>query len=65
MAPLAQVKEVVLRREDRWVVGMVDVWPKSSFRFFRKMLWENLNELFGQPSVTAHFLYVVFYSSVK
>ena len=24
-------------------------WPKSSFGFFCKMLWKNLNELFGQP----------------
>ena len=23
-------------------------WPKSSFGFFHKMLWKNLNELFGQ-----------------
>ena len=25
-------------------------WPKSSFGFFHKMLWKNLNELFGQPN---------------
>ena len=25
-------------------------WPKSSFRFIYKMLWENPNELFDQPS---------------
>ena len=24
-------------------------WPKSSFRFIYKMLWENPNELFDQP----------------
>ena len=26
-------------------------WPKSLFRFFCKMLWKNLNELFGQPNI--------------
>ena len=26
-------------------------WPKSSFRVSHKMLWQNLNELLGQPSI--------------
>lgn len=26
------------------------VWPKSSFRFFCKTLWKNLNELVDQPN---------------
>ena len=25
-------------------------WPKSSFGFFHTILWEILNEIFGQPS---------------
>ena len=24
-------------------------WPKDAFGFFCNILWENLNELFGQP----------------
>ena len=28
------------------------VWPKSSFGFFRKMLWKNLKELYGQPNIS-------------
>ena len=27
-------------------------WPKSSFRFFHKMLQKNRNELFGQPNIS-------------
>ena len=27
-------------------------WPESSFGFFHKMLWKNLNEHFGQHSIT-------------
>ena len=26
-------------------------WPISSFRFFCKMVWENVNELFGQLNI--------------
>ena len=26
-------------------------WPKSSFRFFHKMLWKNSNGLYGQPNI--------------
>ena len=29
-------------------------WPKSSFRFFHKMLQKNPNESFGQPNKTLH-----------
>ena len=25
-------------------------WPKSLFRFFCNIVWQSLNELFGQPS---------------
>lgn len=25
-------------------------WPKNSFRFFCKILWKNLDELFNQPN---------------
>ena len=25
-------------------------WPKSSFGFFRNILWKSPNELFGQPN---------------
>ena len=25
-------------------------WPKSSFGFFWNILWQNTNELFGQPN---------------
>jgi len=31
---------------DRYILG----WPKSSFGFFLKVLRENWNEIFGQPS---------------
>ena len=26
-------------------------WPKSSFGFFRNILWKNPIELFGQPNI--------------
>ena len=26
-------------------------WPKSSFGFFRTIVWKNPNELFGQPNI--------------
>lgn len=32
---------------DPYILG----WPKSSFRFFPKILWENPNELFGHPNI--------------
>ena len=28
-------------------------WPKNSFGFFHKMLWENPNEFFGLPNTWA------------
>ena len=30
---------------------MVSCWPKSSFGFFYDILWENPNELLGQPNM--------------
>ena len=27
-------------------------WPKSSLGFYCKMLWKNLNELFGKPNIS-------------
>ena len=30
-------------------------WPKSSFGFFRKLLWKNPNEIFGQPNIGQTF----------
>lgn len=32
------------------VYSLILGWPKSSFKFFRNILWKNPNELFGQPN---------------
>lgn len=32
-------------------------WPKCSFGFLYKMVWENPNELFSQPSITMLFAF--------
>jgi len=43
---LSAQKEFSERQSDRQdALG----WPKSLFRFFHKMVWKHLNELFGQP----------------
>ena len=34
----------------KWNTGIILGRPKSSFGFFCKMAWKNLNELFGQPN---------------
>ena len=34
-----------------WSRKVVLGWPKGSFRFAHKVLWNSLNELFGQPNI--------------
>ena len=33
------------------LIVLILAWPRSSFRFFCKMLWKNSNELLGQPNI--------------
>ena len=40
----------------RWSICYLSGWSKSSFGFFRKVLWTNPNEVFGQPNTWSHFI---------
>ena len=46
----------VLKHDKTWmkILG----WPKNSFGFFHKLLWANLNKVFGQPSVILNKSYL-------
>ena len=36
------------------ILGKILGWPKSLFGFFCSILWENLNELFGQHNIICY-----------
>ena len=40
-------------------------WPKRSFGFFHKILWKNLNELFGQHNTQIYVFFVICFEPVN